>query len=108
MTLTHHDVLSIIEIVLYTPAEIVSIFLCIRHGFGINTGWIFLLLLCLIRIAGASPELATIGFPTSIPLRTSAALLSTVGLSPLLFANVGLLIRVNRSIWKNNYEQAGF
>lgn len=78
----------------------INIHLCIRHGFGPNTGWLFLLLFPLIRLAGASENLATITFPTNIPLQTSPALLSTVGLSPLLFTTLGLLIRVNRGIKK--------
>jgi hypothetical protein len=41
-------------------------------------------------------QLATITHPTSIPLLTSSALLSTVGLSPLLLVTVGLLVRINR------------
>jgi hypothetical protein len=100
MTLSNRNDISIIELVVYTPAELFSIFLCIRHGFGPNKGWIFLLIFSLIRLVGASLDLATIGFPTSIPLQTTAALLSSVGLSPLLFTTLGLLFRVCKSINK--------
>jgi hypothetical protein len=100
MALSNRNDLSIVELIVYTPACLFSIFLCIRHGFGINKGWLFLLIFSLVRIAGASVELATIGFPSSIPLLTSAALLSSVGLSPLLLTTLGLLSRVCKSINK--------
>jgi hypothetical protein len=102
MTLSDRNNISIVELVVYTPALLFCVFLCIRHGFG-SKGWIFLLLFNAIRLAGASLELATIGFPTSIPLQTSAALLSSVGLSPLMFTTLGLLFRVCKSINKNHH-----
>jgi predicted small integral membrane protein len=103
MTLSNRNDISITELVFYTPALLFSVFLCLRHGFGPNKGWLFLLIFGLIRLVGASLELATIGFPTSIPLQTSAALLSSVGLSPLMFITLGLLFRVCKSINKNHY-----
>ena len=100
MTLSSRNDLAIAELVLYAPAAFFSIFLCIRHGFSPNKAWLFLVFFSVIRLAGASLELATIGFPDSIPLQTSAALLSSVGLSPLLFTTIGLLCRVCKSINK--------
>jgi hypothetical protein len=102
MTLSNLNDLSIVELIGYTPACLCSTFLCIRHGFGINKGWIFLLMFSLIRIAGASLELATIRSPTSIPLLTSATLLSSIGLSPLLLTILGLLHRACKSINKEH------
>lgn len=101
MTLSNRTDISIVELVFFTPALLFSVFLCVRHGFGPNKGWLFLLIFSLIRLAGASLELATIGFPTNIPLQTSAVLLSSVGLSPLMFITLGLLFRVCKSINKN-------
>lgn len=100
MTLSNRNDLSIVELIVYAPACLFGIFLCVRHGFGPNKGWIFLVTFSLVRISGASLELATISFPTSIPLQTSAALLSSVGLSPLLLITFGLLFRVCKSINK--------
>jgi hypothetical protein len=100
MTLSNSNDLSIVELIFYTPACLFSIFLCLRHGFGMNKGWVFLLIFSLIRIAGASVQLATIGCPTSIPLLTTAALLASIGLSPLLLTVMGLQFRVCKSINK--------
>jgi uncharacterized membrane protein SirB2 len=102
MTLSNSNDLSIVELIFYTPACLFSIFLCLRHGFGMNKGWVFLLIFSLIRIAGASVQLATIGSPTSIPLLTTAALLASIGLSPLLLTVQGLQFRVWRSINKEH------
>lgn len=100
MALSNRNALSVAEIVLFTPAFLFTVFLCVRHGFGPNQGWLFLLLFVVIRLIGTSLELSTISNPTSIPLQTAAALLTSVGLSPLLFCTIGLLIRVCRSINK--------
>ena len=100
MTLSSRDDLAIVELVVYTPALLLIIHICIRHGFSPNKAWLFLLLFTLIRLAGASLELATINLSKSITLQTSAALLSSVGLSPLLFSTIGLLISVGISIGK--------
>lgn len=100
MTLSDRNKLSIAELVCYTPALFCSVFLCIRHGFALYKGWIYLLLFSLVRISGASVELATIAAPTDIPLLTTAVLLSSIGLSPLLLTTLGLLHRVCKSINK--------
>jgi len=102
MALSNLNDFSIVELIGYIPAFIFSIFLCIRHGFGPNKGWIFLLIFSLIRIVGASLELATISNPTSISLVTAAVTLSSIGLSPLLLTSLGLLYRVSKNINKES------
>jgi hypothetical protein len=63
----------------------------------------FLLVFPLIDITGASLELATIHSPTSVPLLTSATLLSSIGSSPLLLTTLGLLNRACKSINKERH-----
>ncbi|PMD12646.1 hypothetical protein NA56DRAFT_740324 [Hyaloscypha hepaticicola] len=103
MTLSNLNDLSIVELIGYTPACFCSTLLCIRHVFGLNKGWIFPLIFSLIRIAGASLELATIYSPASVPLLTSATLLSSIGLSPLLLTTLGLLNRACKNINKKHH-----
>lgn len=91
---------SIGEIVVYIPVLAIAVILAIRHGFGRNSGWIFLVIFSLARIIGPSFQLATIHDPTNTDLYTGAAILQSVGLSPLILAALGLLSRVVTSISK--------
>src|SRR5437773_1735246 len=43
---------SIVEIVVFTPLLVLAFHICLRHGFKKSSGWIFLFMLCLIRIVG--------------------------------------------------------
>ncbi|KAF4636800.1 hypothetical protein G7Y89_g1295 [Cudoniella acicularis] len=102
MTLTYRDGISIGEIVVYIPALFIAIFLAIRHGFGRNSGWYFIILFSLARILGGALELATISNPTSIGLYTGSAILTNVGFSPLELATLGLLSRLLENINKTH------
>lgn len=83
---------SVLELVLYIPSLIVAAVVCKRHGFGRNSGWIFTLILCLVRIIGACCQLATLS-SSSKGLIEAVLILESVGLSPLLLATLGLLSR---------------
>lgn len=89
--------ISILELFIYFPAIIAAVLVCIRHGFGRSSGWVFTLILCLIRIIGACCQLATYE-DQSQGLLEAALILDFVGLSPLLLATVGLLSRCAESI----------
>lgn len=101
MALTERDGISIAEICVYAPALIIAIFLCIRHGFGRSSGWIYLIIFSLARLIGASMQLATISQPTNLSLYIGAAVLANVGLSPLILVMLGLLSRALTSIRKS-------
>jgi len=98
MAITHHNAVSIAELVVYVPCLITSIFLAIRHGFGKSAGWYFLIVFCLARTIGPAMQLATISNPTNTSLYTGYTILQSVGLSPLLLATLGLLGRLLNSI----------
>jgi hypothetical protein len=83
---------SILELFIYFPSLIVAFIICSRHGFNRSSGWIFTLILCLIRIIGACCQLATYHDQSSGLLET-AFILDSVGISPLLLATLGLLSR---------------
>jgi hypothetical protein len=84
---------SIAELFIYTPSLLLAVVVCSRHGFQRSSGWIFTLILCLVRIVGASCQLATYHGESS-GLVKAAVILDSVGVSPLLLATLGLLSRL--------------
>ncbi|PVH78067.1 hypothetical protein DL98DRAFT_366263, partial [Cadophora sp. DSE1049] len=96
MHFTNLNILSVVTIAFYSPATLLSIFLCLRHSFSPNTGFIFLILFSVIRISGAALNLASIhSSPMQAGiLNTTALVLSFTGVSPLLLAALGLVYRV--------------
>jgi hypothetical protein len=83
---------SILELLLYTPTLIISAVVCARHSFNRSSGFIFTLILCLVRIVGAICQLASTHSQSKDLLET-VYILEFVGLSPLLLATLGLLSR---------------
>ncbi|KAI9747203.1 MAG: Phosphotransferase enzyme, partial [Chaenotheca gracillima] len=97
MMLDGRNDVSIAQIVIYVPILFVSIALIFRDGFTRSGGWIGVNIFALIRIIGSSMELATIAKPDVVGLNVGSAILSAVGLSPLLLAALGLLRRLAAS-----------
>jgi len=97
MKFTSHGGISVFELIVYFPALIVAIFVCSRHGFGRSSGWVFTLVLCLVRIVGACCQLATY-HSESRSLLEAVIILDSIGISPLLLATLGLLSRSADSI----------
>ncbi|KAI1490864.1 hypothetical protein F5X96DRAFT_634234 [Biscogniauxia mediterranea] len=97
MALTELNNISIAEIVVYTPALLGGIFLAVRHGFGRNAGWLYLIVFSVARILGAALQLATIADPRNISLYVGSATLQTIGLSPLLLVQLALIARAVES-----------
>ncbi len=83
---------SILEVFIFFPSFFIAIWICKRHGFGRSSGWIFTLILCLIRIIGACCQLATYHDQSQGLLETTI-ILDSVGISPLLLGTLGLLSR---------------
>ncbi|EXJ80593.1 hypothetical protein A1O3_06875 [Capronia epimyces CBS 606.96] len=88
---------SIFELLIYLPALVVAAIVCSRHGFGRSSGWVFTLILCLVRIVGACCQLATYHKETQ-GLVEAVVILDSIGISPLLLATLGLLTRCTDSI----------
>lgn len=84
--------ISILGLGTYGPALILAIFVCSRHGFGRASGWVYTLILCLVRVIGACCQLATY-HSQSAGLLQATIILDTIGLAPLLLATLGLLSR---------------
>ncbi len=102
MTITYRNGVSIAEVAVYIPALAIAIFLAVKHGFGRNSGWYFLIIVALARIIGACLQLATISQPTNIGLYTGSAILNNIGFSPLELACLGFLSRFLDSINKRH------
>ncbi|KAI9046453.1 hypothetical protein LZ554_009202 [Drepanopeziza brunnea f. sp. 'monogermtubi'] len=97
MSFTEENILSVATIAFYSPIVLLSVYLCLRHGFSPNTGFLFLIFFSLIRIVGGALDLATIHSRTKQQagvLHTVALVLSFTGVSPLMLAMLGLLYRV--------------
>jgi len=92
MGLSTRDVVSVVELAVFIPALIVSIVICVRHGLKRTSGWIYTLILCLIRIIGSCCELYAQKHPSTGIIRTTL-IIDSIGLSPLLLATLGLLTR---------------
>ncbi|KAJ4321450.1 hypothetical protein N0V94_002883 [Neodidymelliopsis sp. IMI 364377] len=86
------DSVPLVELIFYIPLALLSIFVCIQHGFHRSSGWIYALILCTVRIIGSICHFVSDNNPSVSLLRT-VVILDSVGLSPLLLATLGLLSR---------------
>ncbi|KAK2846310.1 hypothetical protein FQN49_005852 [Arthroderma sp. PD_2] len=103
MVVDYRHGVAIFSLIIYLPCFFVGAYVALRHGFSKSAGWYFLVTFSLIRTVGACLELATIANPTK-GLFTAAAVCSSVGLSSLILACVGLLQRANNSIINNSQK----
>ncbi|KAF7563754.1 hypothetical protein G7046_g402 [Stylonectria norvegica] len=92
MTLSSRGYVSIAELIVYIPAIILSAILCSRHGFTRASGWVYTLILCLVRIVGAVCQLMTYSNHSS-GLEKTTLIVDSIGISPLLLATLGMLSR---------------
>lgn len=90
---TASEVLEIVEIIYFAPALPVSLYVCFRHGFSRETGWIFLSLLCAIRVAGAATAIAANRNSTT-GLVTAAFVLASIGSTFLVAALSAIVNRI--------------
>lgn len=93
---TYRDGIAIIQLIAFGPLfliSLVSLLLGIRrHGFkAVFTRWWFVIALCLLRLLGASGQLATITYQNNSTLLTIVVVCNLVGLSPLLMMAFNLL-----------------
>lgn len=91
--------LAAVEIAFFTPALLISIAVVIRHGFAKQLGWLYLVILSLLRLVGGSVVLyMETQNDYSSGLLTTAAITSAVGTAPLLLALLGFLERINEGM----------
>ncbi|KAJ6138744.1 hypothetical protein N7471_005230 [Penicillium samsonianum] len=100
MAIDYRHGISILEIIIYSPTLFIALWMAFHHGFKRSSGWFFFNLFCLARIVGAVCYLATIQSPSNVNLYIAWAVCTSLGLSPLILACIGLLSRANDSIMR--------
>lgn len=81
--------LELANIAFYALAVLPAIYCFVKHGKHGIVGWLYVILMCGLRLAGNGMSyhaLSTTGKPN-----TAASIIVGIGLSPLLFAALGLL-----------------
>ena len=94
MTLTTRESIAVAELVVYIPTFALALFVCARQGFSRGLGFFYLVIFSAIRVAGAVVEILSQQNPSNKSYAEWAGILSSIGLSPLLLASIGLLGRV--------------
>jgi hypothetical protein len=83
----------------FAPALVISSLIVFRHGFSRQLGWLYLVLLSILRIIGGSVTLySETQNDYSTSLFIAAAITSAIGTAPLLLALQGILSRVNEGL----------
>lgn len=85
---------SIVELIIYIPTFFLALFLLFRLGWKKTSAWMYTIVLCLLRIIGAILQLISINHPSK-SLIEGVFICEFVGLSPLLFATLGLDSRMS-------------
>lgn len=97
MGLTPREDLDIVQLAFYGLAIPLIIFILARHGFGRQTGWLYLAALAVLRIVGASTGIASTNNPSQGLIETSL-ICTSIGISPLLLSLLGLLSRLSQGM----------
>ena len=103
MTVGDRGGLAIAEIIFYVVALPISVAVALKHGFGRSAGWFFLIALSCSRLGGAIAELVAINTLTASAF-TAAAILSNVGFSTLLAAQLGILKRLHEGMQRRRID----
>ncbi|GAM83349.1 hypothetical protein ANO11243_013360 [Dothideomycetidae sp. 11243] len=94
---TPREILDIIELIFYVPVLFVAGYVCLKHGFQRSAGYLFLVILALLRLIGASTGIASAHNPDNTDLLTTTIICSSVGLSPLLLTLIGFTQRIHNN-----------
>ncbi|KAF2457651.1 hypothetical protein BDY21DRAFT_30704 [Lineolata rhizophorae] len=94
MGLDQNGQLAAVVVAYFGVTFILSVFVCVRHGFARQQGWFYLALLSAVRIASGACEIAG-EQDRDVSVLIAAGVLGSIGLIPLLLAALGLMTRVN-------------
>ncbi len=87
--------LAVAILIFYVIELPFAVLVSLRHGFRREAGFVFLALLCVARIIGAAGTIAYLNESNpGVSLITMAGIMSSIGLSPLLLAMLGILGRL--------------
>ena len=106
MPLSNQSILSCVELALYAPVSPLALFIAYRHGRHGFLGWFYLNISIAVRIAADIAQL--IDNKRSAPATPSltAAILSSIGLSPLLLAVSGILHELHHYLLQSSATAA--
>ncbi|KAJ5925973.1 hypothetical protein N7454_007483 [Penicillium verhagenii] len=91
---TYRDGVAVIQLFFFTIYLALGVVLCWRHGFRRSDGWILVVTLSILRLLGASFQLATIHTQNTTTYG-GALICQGIGLAPLILLNLGMFIRMN-------------
>lgn len=87
------EILDIIELIFYTPVLLVSLYVCKKHGFSRESGWLLITILSAVRIAGAATGIAGLTSGDQSVLIASLVL-SSIGSATLVAALTAITNRI--------------
>ncbi|KAK0825627.1 hypothetical protein LTR73_006781 [Friedmanniomyces endolithicus] len=101
--------LAAAELAFFAPALLIGLYIVFRHGFTRQMGWVYIVILSILRIVGASATLnmAATNIASTALLET-AAITSAVGTAPLLLALMGFLERINTGMEHKGVSRLAF
>ncbi|KAI9847041.1 MAG: hypothetical protein M1838_001053 [Thelocarpon superellum] len=103
MVLSSIGKLAVTEVAFYVLAFALALFVTAKHGYGRQQGWVWIMVLSVVRIAGSACLIAvTTESNPSSTLLTVSGILDSIGLSFLIQVLLGLLIRLNQSTVDGN------
>jgi hypothetical protein len=84
--------LAIAELIIYLPLLPIALSVLIRHGRHGIVGWGFLAAFCILRIIADGLQINDqVKENDGLPIDSTAAIVNSVGISPLLLAFSGIL-----------------
>ena len=95
MGLTPRAGIAVAEIIVYVPCAVALVFALFRHGLGKRVGTYYLVTFTILRLTGAGLEIAADKDPSNQNLFAWASILQAIGISALLLAALGLLMRMS-------------
>lgn len=87
------EIVDIVEIIYFAPALLLSVYVCTKHGFKREAGWLLLVILSIIRIVGASCGIAAT-HDRAQGLIVTSLIMSSVGSATLVAAFTGITNRI--------------
>ncbi|KAL3705703.1 hypothetical protein TMatcc_009376 [Talaromyces marneffei ATCC 18224] len=100
---TYRDGVAVIQIFFFAIFLVFGFILCHRHGFRRSEGWVILITFSLLRLIGASFQLASINYPTD-SVYGGALICEGIGLAPLTLLNIGIFGRLNKYAKKIHHK----
>lgn len=79
---------------IYGPLCVAVMYLTYRHGWRGVVGWVYLFIFCVLRVVGPAMQItinSERSWSPSPSSRSSAPLISSIGISPILLATLGIL-----------------